>query len=190
VLCASIVRAPRFHRLCSALRCAVLRTLLCRAPHETLGPGSRAGIDVVHLGRRLGPRLPGMTLWARHGRATHSASSSDLVRGPIARRALRSVGCCLRCGRDRSPASGLVGPWVLGTSPRMTPVGGRGGATCTAAPFSPFLQWGEGHAGGVSSTRHEGQRLARSLPLPLTPCREAWLRRSSFLSILTPSSPS
>src|SRR5687768_13522857 len=33
--------------------------------------------------------------------------------------------------------------------------------------LSPSLR-GEGHAGGVSSTRREGQKLARSISLPLT----------------------
>ena len=37
------------------------RSWRSRAPHETLGPGSRAGIGAACCHRRLGPRLPGMT---------------------------------------------------------------------------------------------------------------------------------
>src|SRR5690349_14172259 len=32
-----------------------------RAPHETLGPGSRAGVGAAYSRHHLGPRLPGMT---------------------------------------------------------------------------------------------------------------------------------
>ena len=83
------------------------RSWRSRAPHETLGPGSRAGIGAVGSRRRLGPRLPGMTRGGSvaspypmlSSRPSERSDREPGPRGPDAK-AFRKLRAEFRSGRE------------------------------------------------------------------------------------------
>ena len=101
----------------SAHLCAVLRTSLCRAPHEALGPGSRAGAGALAVTSTSACACRDDSWGAGWAVPQIQRHPGIYCRDPSSRGLERSLGVVQP---NTIAASGLAARWVPGTSPGMT----------------------------------------------------------------------